>query len=83
MRELRSKMFTGLHVQCTYSYYTVLRLEFFSTDFLKNIQILRKFFSGGQVVPCGRAGGRTDRQTDMMTLIFAFHNCANTPKKYS
>ena len=32
--------------------------------------------SGSQVVPCGR----TDRQTDMMTLIVAFPNSASESK---
>jgi hypothetical protein len=27
------------------------------------------------------ADGRTDRRTDMMKLIVAFHNCAKAPKK--
>jgi hypothetical protein len=41
--------------------------------------------SGVRVVPCGQAhkqaasliDGRTDRETDMMKLIVAFHNLAN------
>ena len=37
-------------------------------------------FRGSGVVPCGRADGQTDRQTDMAKLIDAFHRCANTPK---
>jgi len=37
--------------------------------------------TGSRGVPCGRAGGRTDRLTDMMMmLIVAFRNFANAPK---
>jgi len=36
--------------------------------------------SGSRVVPCGRTGRQTDRQTDMMKLIVAFRNFAKAPK---
>jgi len=36
--------------------------------------------SGRGVVPRGRRGGQTDRQTDMKKLIVAFHNLAHAPK---
>ena len=58
----------------------LVRLEWnsnFLIQFLKiysNMNFHERLSSGSQFVPC--------RQTDMMTLIVAFHNFVNTPKNY-
>jgi len=49
--------------------------RFFKNTLISNIMKTRS--SGRRVVPCGR----TDRQTDMTELIFAFLNFARAPKK--
>jgi hypothetical protein len=55
-----------------------MELEFFSKDFWKhqNIKFHENPSSGSRVVPCGR----TDGQSDMTKLIFAFRDFSNTPK---
>jgi hypothetical protein len=50
----------------------------FSTDFRK---ILKYQISCKTVQWETRCSIRTDRRTDMMKMIVAFHNCAKAPKK--
>ena len=45
-----------------------------------NIKFHKNPSSGRRVVPCGRKGGQTDRQTHVTKLIVAFRNFANAPK---
>jgi len=54
----------------------------FSTDFREssNTKFKENLSSGSRVVPCGLAGKRTDRQTEMTRLIVAFRNFANAHK---
>jgi len=58
-----------------YSCQIVMKLEFFSTDFIKysNIKFHENLSSGSRVVACG--------QTEMMKLIVAARYFANAPKK--
>jgi len=37
--------------------------------------------SGNRAVPCGRADGRIDGQTEITKITIAFHNFANAPTK--
>jgi hypothetical protein len=53
-------------------------------DFLKkysNIKFYENMVNGSWVVPCRWTDGQTDRKADMMTLIVAFCNFTNMPKK--
>ena len=45
-----------------------------------NIKFHQNPSSGRGVVPCGRAGGQRDRQTNMTKLIATFRNFVNMPK---
>jgi len=76
-----SKMFVGLHVTYPLFLPDFNETWIFEIDFRKylNIKFHENSSSGSRVVPCGRAGGRTDRQTDMTKLIVAFRNSANAP----
>jgi hypothetical protein len=58
-----------------------MKLEFSRQIFEKYLRITfyENLSSGSRVVPCGRAGGWRDRQTDMTKLIVAFRNFANAP----
>jgi len=50
--------------------------------FSKNIKFHENPSSGSRVVPCGRTDGRrTDVQTDVTKLIFAFCNISKASKK--
>jgi hypothetical protein len=77
-------MYRGLHVR-----YPLLSSDFnytwhFLDRFKKNTQIsnfMKIHPVGAELFHAdGQTEGQTDRQTDMIKLIVAFHNFANTPK---
>ena len=81
-------MYTGIYVKCPLFLSDFNETWIFSTGFSKNIQIsnftkLRPveaelFHANGWTDV--RTDGRTDRQTDMKNLIFAFRHFANAPE---
>jgi hypothetical protein len=56
-----------------------MKLEFSRQIFEKhsNFKFHENLSSESRVVSCGQTAGRTDRQTDMVMLIFAYVNFAN------
>jgi len=60
-----------------------MQLEFSQQIFEKpsNTKFHENPFSGSRVVPCGLAGGRTDRRAGMTKPIAAFRNFSNALKK--
>ena len=75
--EILSEMYTSLHVKNWLFLSDLKEISIFSINVLKILryQTSWKSVQWSWVVPCGR----TDRQTDMMKLIVAFHNFANVP----
>jgi hypothetical protein len=69
-------MYIGLHIKYRYCCGILIKLEVSGQIFEK---ISNGFHenpaSGSRVVPCGQ----TDRMTDMMKLMVAFHNFAEEP----
>jgi len=70
-------IYISLHVQYHYSCQILMKSEF-SADFRKTLSIKceESPSSGSRVVPCGRAGGRTDKTK----LIDVFHSFAKASK---
>jgi hypothetical protein len=64
-----------------YSCQILIKLEFSWQIFRKSsdIKFHKNPFSGSHAVPCGQMDSQTDRRTDTMKLIAAFHSFVNQP----
>ena len=72
-----SKTYIGCHVKYPYFCPVLIKIEFYGQIFDKywNIEFHENLSSGSRAVPYGQTDGRTD----MMRLIVAFRNFADSP----